>query len=246
MALLWSNPGAAQELPRSGFLGLALAPAGDSGVVVRTVLPGGSAEGSGIHPGDLIVRMNEQKASDPAQVITLARKLRPGDVASLDYRRGEQSLNLKFVIRPRPQESAPDVETRYQSVRAGDSLRRTILTLPRAPGRHPAVLYLTGIGCYSQEDVSFAGTETKLLYGLTRAGFVTMRVEKTGVGDSQGPPCTSPSSAMQQEVAGYLAGLTQLKRLADVDTSHVFLMGLSIGGVEAPLVARGQELQESL
>ncbi|PYS79173.1 MAG: hypothetical protein DMF66_03725 [Acidobacteria bacterium] len=109
--------------------------------------------------------------------------------------------------------------------------------MPKNEGRHPAVLYITGIGCFSQESANLLSTETKLLYGLTRAGFVTMRVEKSGIGDSQGPPCMSPVVDLRAEVRGYVAGLKALKQYPFVDPNQVFIIGLSIGGVEAPLVA---------
>jgi pimeloyl-ACP methyl ester carboxylesterase len=79
--------------------------------------------------------------------------------------------------------------------------------------------------------------DAKLLYGLTRAGFVTMRVEKSGMGDSQGPPCLSAAVDMQAEMRGYLEGLKALKQYGFVDPDNIFIIGLSIGGVEAPIVA---------
>jgi pimeloyl-ACP methyl ester carboxylesterase len=116
--------------------------------------------------------------------------------------------------------------------------RRLIVTVPRAPGRHPAVLYMTGIGCFSQESLGLQGNEAKLLYGLTEAGFATMRVEKSSMGDSEGPPCNSPESDLRAEVAGYVAGLLALRGYPFVDPANVFVMGLSIGGIEAPIVAQ--------
>jgi pimeloyl-ACP methyl ester carboxylesterase len=65
-----------------------------------------------------------------------------------------------------------------------------------------------------------------------------MRVEKTGVGDSQGPSCESERADLQSEVKGYVEGLRALRNYDFVDAENVFLVGLSIGGVEAPLVAQ--------
>jgi hypothetical protein len=150
----------------------------------------------------------------------------------------------RLAVRPRPPEaSEPSFEVRYEEVEVAGTLRRTLVTVPRTPGRHPAVLYLTGVGCFSQEVLDPDGSEAKLLHGLTRAGFVTMRVEKTGMGDSQGPPCAGPEADMTLEVLGYLAGLRALKRHPAVDAARVFLVGLSVGGVEAPQVARQEPVR---
>src|ERR1051326_8062004 len=64
-----------------------------------------------------------------------------------------------------------------------------------------------------------------------------MREEKSGRGHSQGPPCMSPAVDLQAELRGYVAGLKALKEYPFVDPGNVFVVGLSIGGVEAPLVA---------
>ncbi len=126
----------------------------------------------------------------------------------------------------------------YKAVSVDGSLRRVIVTRPKDDSRHPAVLYLTGIGCFSQESLDLGSPDVKLLYGLTRAGFVAMRVENSGMDDSQGPPCMSSEEDMQAELRGYVAGLKALKEYSFVDPNNVFLVGLSIGGVEAPLVAQ--------
>ena len=123
------------------------------------------------------------------------------------------------------------------------TLRRTIITGPADDAAHPAVLYITGIGCFSQESVGVQTTEAKLLHGLARAGFVTMRVEKSGVGDSQGPRCDSPEVDLRAEMAAYVEGLRTLKSLRNVSTDRVFILGLSIGGVHAPLVAQQEPVR---
>jgi pimeloyl-ACP methyl ester carboxylesterase len=140
-------------------------------------------------------------------------------------------------VKPRPFESSPDADTFYKSVSVDGTLRRVIVTAPKGEGKHPAILYVNGIGCFSQESLDLSSPDAKLLYGLTRAGFVTMRVEKSAMGDSQGPPCMSPAVDLQAELRGYVAGLKALKEYPFVDASQVFVVGLSIGGVEAPLVA---------
>jgi alpha-beta hydrolase superfamily lysophospholipase len=148
------------------------------------------------------------------------------------------------LVKPRPYETSPDADVLYRAVAVDGALRRLIVTAPKTPGRHPAVLYLTGIGCFSQEAPPGGGTsETKLLYGLTRAGYVTLRVEKSGIGDSEGPSCSDPAYDLRAELQGYLAGLKALKQYPFVDPANVFVLGLSIGGVMAPQVANEEAVR---
>jgi hypothetical protein len=70
-----------------------------------------------------------------------------------------------------------------------------------------------------------------------------MRVEKSGVGDSQGLACSSPQVDLRAEIAGYLEGLRAFKSMPRVRADRVFVAGLSIGGVEAPIIAQQEPVR---
>lgn len=247
-ALLLSALTHAQELRRSGFLGIVAIPLTDesrrqmkpdeSGVLVQNVIDGGSARFGGIRPGDIVTRVNTHKIADVNDFVQTARSLHSGDTVSINLLRGAENRMISITVKPRPYESAPDVDTRYKAVAVDGSLRRVILTIPRDNARHPAVLYINGIGCYSQESADLQSPDAKLLYGLTRSGFVTMRVEKSGIGDSEGPACASPVVDLKAEQRAYIAGLQALKQYSFVDPENVFIVAISIGGVHAPIVAQ--------
>ena len=210
----------------------------DSGVLILGLVDGGSAKEAGVNVDDVITQINDRKIANTADFVTRVAKLRAGDKVTIQLIRNGEARTIPLVLKPRPYESSPEATTLYESVTVDGNRRRVIVTAPKSEGKHPAVLYLTGIGCASQESLNLSSTETKLLYGLTKNGFVTLRVEKSGVGDSQGPPCLDPTVDMQAEVRGYVAGLRALKQFSFVDQNRVFLIGLSVGGVEAPLVAQ--------
>jgi pimeloyl-ACP methyl ester carboxylesterase len=256
LACLLCAPAAAraQELRRSGFVGVSVRAIPEAvradldipegvGVSVEGVIGGASAAAAGLRPNDVITQIGDHTVRGVTDFVDTVRPLRAGDVRALLVRRGRESLTIPITVQPRPFEAAPDVDVRYDTVTVDGSLRRTIVTMPRQPGRLPAVLFISGIGCTSQESLDLSSNETKLLYGLTRAGFVTMRVEKSGMGDSEGAACDSPAADFHAEVRAYLAGLRALKRYAFVDSDAVFLVGLSIGGVEAPLVATAEPVR---
>jgi dienelactone hydrolase len=74
-----------------------------------------------------------------------------------------------------------------------------------------------------------------LMHTIGSQGFVTMRVDKSGVGDSQGPPCDS--IGYKEELAGYKAALSSLRSHPSVNPDRIYLLGISLGGVFAPLLA---------
>src|SRR5438874_1528208 len=162
----------AQELRRSGFLGIVtvaltedarkqLQP-NETGILVQSVVEGGSAKDSGIQANDIITQVNDHKIIDVNDFVQTAKNLRAGDSATIHIRRNSASLTKQLLVKPRPYESAPDVDTLYKAVTVDDSLRRVIVTVPKTQGKHPAVLYINGIGWCSQESVNLQSNDAKL------------------------------------------------------------------------------------
>lgn len=137
-----------------------------------------------------------------------------------------------------PRESSTAYEILYGSVRVGQELQRVIVTNPPGANPKPALLFVGGMGCYS---LDFSGTGPKaaayqrIIDDASRKGFVTMRVEKTGMGDSQGTACEQQD--FHREVAGNLEGLKALAAYPFVKSDSLYIFGHSIGGVIAPLLA---------
>src|SRR5947207_4751674 len=137
-----------------------------------------------------------------------------------------------FCLASPAQESTPDLDILYRSVTIEGASYRVIVTKPRTQGRFPAVLLIGGLGCYSLDNLNSDNPYYQLLYGLTRKGYVTARVEKNGEGASQGPPCDSPQSDLQLAVRRSVAGLNALASYDFVDRDKVFVLAHSIGPIE--------------
>ena len=67
-----------------------------------------------------------------------------------------------------------------------------------------------------------------MLADIAKSGYVTMRVEKPGVGDSEGGPFADLD--YNTEIDIYRQALKQLKAQPEVDNDNVFICGHSMGG----------------
>ncbi len=134
-------------------------------------------------------------------------------------------------------QSGADFGTIRGSVEIDGAQYRTIITRPAAGTRHPAVLLIGGLGCYSLGNLKADDPYAQLLSGLTRRGYVTMRVEKNGEGGSGGPACDTPQSDLHLAVRRSLAGLRALAASEYVDRNKIFVLAHSIGPLEGVFAA---------
>ncbi len=223
-------------LARHALFGAAVAQ-GASGVRASLVLPGSPAAAAGLRSGDTIRAIGGTPVESVAAFLTAVHDLNAGERVDVDVTRDGAQLRLSAVLAAAPDESEPGIVTRYGEVAVDDSLRRTLVTMPQGlASPAPAVMLIGGIGCYSI-DVAKNPQDAylHLTHDLARAGFVTMRVEKSGIGDSQGPSCRNVD--FDAEVRGYAAALAALQRDPLVDPARVYLLGHSIGTIVAPRLA---------
>jgi pimeloyl-ACP methyl ester carboxylesterase len=141
---------------------------------------------------------------------------------------------------PRPRERFERAEVSYGWVgnQRGDRLRTFITRPTGAAGKVPVIFFVGWLSCDSVE--SPAG-ETDGFSALIRrlietSGYATVRMDKPGVGESEGTPCEK--SDFQGELQGYQAAFDSLGRYPFLDRSRVFVVGISNGGGVAPLVTR--------
>ena len=136
-----------------------------------------------------------------------------------------------------------DIDVFDRSVILDGAKLHASVTKPKTSGRYPAVLIISGLGCYPIPGVASNDPFNQFRYGLTRRGFVTMWVEKNGEGSSQGPACDSSQSDLQYAARRSLAGLNALSGYEFVDAKNIFIFAHSIGPLEGVLAAAKSPLR---
>ena len=114
---------------------------------------------------------------------------------------------------------------------------RTFVTKPKsASGKVPAIFFVGWLSCDSVEypDGETDGFGTIFWRLIEQSGFATMRMDKPGVGESQG---NCAKTDFPTELDSYRAAFDSISKYPFVDQSAVFVVGLSNGGGTAPLSA---------
>lgn len=236
----------AQELKRRPFFGARMANVteaqreefklpGTKGVYLQKVLPNSSAAKAKFASDDVLVAINNKPIESVQQFVPLLKNYQTGDKIKLTYYRKGKKRTQKLVFQEFPKIKNDRHEVIYGSLKAKNNLLRTVITKPKGKGKFPAVVLVQGVGCVTLDNPAVWFYHA-LADSLTSKGMVVMQIEKTGMGDSKGTPCRECS--FEEEVEGYKQGLLALKKMPEVDADQLFMVGFSMGGVIAPIVAK--------
>jgi pimeloyl-ACP methyl ester carboxylesterase len=200
-----------------------------------------AAAEAGFQAGDRILKINGQILSDPVTFERLYQKLRGGERVRFTLERGNSVFEREIIVPPLPKEELPGVEILYASVQSPHGYRlRTIVTRPAgAEGRLPGVFLAPWLSCSSVES-PLSQNEGLMRRLAQESWLATMRVERPGLGDSEGPPCSEVDFVT--ELAGFRAALRSFKEYAFVDPDRIVILGISNGGGYAPLVGEGEKV----
>jgi pimeloyl-ACP methyl ester carboxylesterase len=146
---------------------------------------------------------------------------------------------IRITETRRPQEPLPPYPYRNREVtfqRAEPLLTfGGTLTFPKGPGRHPAVLLLSGSGAQDRDE-TVAGHRPFLVLAdhLTRHGFAVLRVDDRG---TERTPGSALQVGLEDRVGDAASALQALRMQPEVDTTRVGLIGHSEGGYVAQVLA---------
>lgn len=229
------------SLPRRAVLGAGAAEA-DGGIRITVIVPGSAAERADLRVGDIVTSIGDVQLRTLTEFLAGVKAQPAGKVVDFHVRRRGSSLKLPVILASAPKESDSGVKTQYESISVDGSPRRTLLTLPaNSKGVHPAVLIIGGIGCYSIDNATDRqDAYMRLTHDLARRGIVGLRLEKSGVGDSQGAPCMTID--LLTEMRSYKLALDALLDDTNVDPRHIYVFGHSIGTLIAPRIAEGRHI----
>lgn len=217
------------ELPRRAAAGVAVE--SDEGtVIVRDVFPNTAAAEAGLQRGDVIVSLDGEPVSTSLDVTSRFGRRKVGDRVRVEYVRANEKQSAVVTMKEWPREQSAVYDVTYRHVTADGNRYRTLYTTPKEGAPKATVFLVQGVGCASVDSPPPGHSYRAFVESLSRRGYATLRVDKPGVGDSEGGPCVT--AGFHAEVNAYRAALASL-----ADRQNVFLFGHSMGGIMAPLIA---------
>jgi pimeloyl-ACP methyl ester carboxylesterase len=242
----------ADPLGRRGVLGLPMAPVPTQdahklqlkegeGLLAMEPVAELTAARAGVKAGDIIVAING-KSVGLSSIATTMREMVGGQSIKLSIWRDGKSMELQSTLIEKPRDPGNgNYEVEYSHVVSNGNRMRTIITKTKKPGKHPGFMFIQGFSPISY-DFTLEGSkgdvttmDGPILFEFANSGFVTIRVEKPGIGDSEGGPFADLDFTTELDI--YRQALRQLKETEAVDDSNVFIFGHSMGGAFGPMIA---------
>ncbi|MBV6646511.1 MAG: alpha/beta fold hydrolase [Cyclobacteriaceae bacterium] len=218
------------------------APAGVPGATIRSIEKRSPLEIAGVFPGDLILQVDDKLINTQESWTSATYALRAGQPTRLLVKQGNEVKTITVEFPQIEKETHAELDTFYETIISDYGIaQRTIITKPKVKGGQPAVLLIQGLSCSTIEKYSGRSNNwVRVINDLVeQSGMVVMRVDKPGVGDSEGD-CTETD--FYTELEGYEAAIRSLKSKPYVDTTKIIVYGASMGSALAPYIANKYQL----
>ena len=208
---------------------------GASGCKVLQVVRGTSAALK-LQEKDLIVKIGNSTFASTDEFTRLFTGYSPDQEVQLTVLRGEKKLVLKAKAVARRYETDDNASVIYDEAPYKGGQLRVIINKPFKENKMPAMLFIPGYTCSSIDELTNDHPYKRIVDAYVDAGYVTLRIEKSGLGDSKNtPPCESCD--LLDEIENFEVGLKKLKSLPYVDTNQIIIVGHSMGGIIAPAIS---------
>jgi photosystem II stability/assembly factor-like uncharacterized protein/dienelactone hydrolase len=213
---------------------------GNSGCKILQVSRGTSVALK-LQENDVILKIGNKAFQSTNEFIDHFLNYEPGEKIQLSILRDEKIIELKAKAVARPFETDDNATVIYDEAPYKGGQLRVIINKPFKETKMPAMLFIPGYTCSSIDDLPNNHPYKRIVDAYVDAGYVTLRIEKSGLGDSKNtPPCESCD--LLDEIENFEVGLKKLKSLQYVDTNQIIIVGHSMGGIIAPAISAKNNL----
>ena len=208
---------------------------GTSGCKVLQVARGTSVKLK-LQEKDLIVKIGNSTFTSTEEFTQQFLTYAPNQEVQLTVLRNQKNLVLKAKALARPYETDDNATVIYDEVAYKGGQLRVIINKPFKENKMPAMLFIPGYTCSSIDELPNYHPYKRIVDAYVDAGYVTLRIEKSGLGDSKNtPPCGDCD--LLDEIENFEVGLKKLKSLPYVDPNQIIIVGHSMGGIVAPAIS---------
>ena len=235
-----------QTLQRRAYFGTATGPIPkemaekidrSTGIWVKMVLEDGTGYQIGLQKDDIITKINGKVLNSHPEFQAYRSHLKGGTPIQIEVWRNQEFIQLNGTAVARPYENPDFTEVIYDEVPYRQGQLRSIIYTPNKTEKHPTIFFIPGYTCSVYDNMVPNHPTRKLLDSLGKLGYAIVRVEKPGMGDSHNTG-NCFEIGFNDEVEAFEKGFESLAKYDFIDQNNIFILGHSMGGVYAPLIAK--------
>jgi photosystem II stability/assembly factor-like uncharacterized protein/pimeloyl-ACP methyl ester carboxylesterase len=197
---------------------------------------GGTSQSLNLQPNDIVIKIGKTPITTYDEFVEKFLLLNVNDEIQLTVIRDKKNLTLTSKVVGRTKETDDNAEVIYDQADYKGGQLRVIINKPFKENKMPGMLFIPGYSCSSIDELPSYHPYKRIVDAYVDAGYVTLRIEKSGLGDSKNtPPCESCD--LMDEIENFEVGLKKLKSLSYIDTNQIIIVGHSMGGIIAPAVS---------
>ena len=229
------------SLSRRVLLGLYLIPS-PQGVMIQNIDPSSPVSKTTLQIGDCLKSINGQTITDPTVLLFQQREIKEGEEVCLKVDQKGQEIEVSFIPGLVPFEKpAKENINEYNDFSIEGICFRSIFTyskdLKKEKQNLPAILLLPGLGGVPCDQPGVVNLLWDISQRLAQKGALVMRFDQRGSGDSQGD--LYGNIDFFTEIADAQKALEILSSHPLSNQKDLRLVGISLGGIVAPLIAKG-------
>ncbi|MGB5817850.1 MAG: PDZ domain-containing protein [Saonia sp.] len=210
---------------------------GSTGAIIKSIEKESPLLKAGLKVDDIIIRVDNVFIANDEVWTDVVYGKRANKAVSIEAIREGKLIKTNVQLNAIEKETHAGIDTFYEEVTSTYGItQRVIITKPKKTGKQPAVILIGGLSCSSIETYpGRRGNWVQVIRDLVeKSDMVVMRIEKPGVGDSDGN-CSESDFLM--DIAGFKAAIRSLKSKPYVDPNKIVVYGSSMGSALAPLLA---------
>jgi hypothetical protein len=214
----------------------------EKGIIIYKVFPNSAADQAGLQEKDVIIAVDSTHLHNLKEFQNFIKTKKGNDTLNLFFVRNDTVRNTSLILRFLPRETNFYFETMYDQIELDSQTSlRTILTFPRKIEseasqnqqitQFPLVIVLNSASNESIERELYAKKKSAKneyqfydwIENLTKNGFATLRIEKKGIGDSNGK---LNQWTFEDEQKSIYSVLEKIKKQGSINQEQIYLVAL--------------------
>lgn len=224
----------------------------EKGIIMYKVFPNLAADKAGLIEKDVIIAIDSTYLDNLKELKEFLKTKKGNDILNVFFVRNDTVRNTSLVLNFLPRETNFYFETLYDQIELDSQTSlRTLLTFPRLvednePSfkKFPLIILLNSASNHSVERELYSKQQTSKdkyqfydwVETLTKNGFATLRIEKKGLGDSNGK---LEDWKFEDEQKSIDSVLEKIKKQGNINQNKIYLVALG----SSSLVALEHHLQ---